>query len=87
MKPCAETSVSGFSDTSLAIRPDFLCGSVLTLSAYATKKGRSLVRASYDAVNLVLPDIAGSFGISQDQASWFLTTYSSALFLGVPVSL
>jgi MFS transporter, DHA2 family, multidrug resistance protein len=42
---------------------------------------------SYDAVNLVLPDIAGSFGISQDEASWFLTTYSSALFLGVPVSI
>jgi EmrB/QacA subfamily drug resistance transporter len=42
---------------------------------------------TYDAVNLVLPDMAGSFGISQDEASWFLTTYSSALFLGVPVSI
>jgi DHA2 family multidrug resistance protein len=42
---------------------------------------------TYDAVNLVLPDIAGSFGISQDEASWFLTTYSSAMLLGVPVSI
>jgi DHA2 family multidrug resistance protein len=42
---------------------------------------------TYDAVNLVLPDMAGSFGVSQDEASWFLTTYSSALFLGVPVSI
>jgi DHA2 family multidrug resistance protein len=42
---------------------------------------------TYDAVNLVLPDIAGSFGVSQDEASWFLTTYSSALLLGVPVSI
>src|SRR3984885_5117327 len=42
---------------------------------------------TYDAVNLVLPDIAGSFGVSQDEASWFLTTYSSALLLGIPVSI
>jgi MFS transporter, DHA2 family, multidrug resistance protein len=42
---------------------------------------------TYDAVNLVLPDMAGSFGISQDEASWFLTTYSSALLLGAPVSI
>jgi MFS transporter, DHA2 family, multidrug resistance protein len=42
---------------------------------------------TYDAVNLVLPDMAGSFGVSQDQASWFLTIYSSALLLGVPVSI
>jgi MFS transporter, DHA2 family, multidrug resistance protein len=42
---------------------------------------------TYDAVNLVLPDMAGSLGISQDEASWFLTTYASALFLGVPVSI
>ena len=42
---------------------------------------------TYDAVNLVLPDMAGSFGVSQDEASWFLTIYSSALFLGVPVSI
>jgi MFS transporter, DHA2 family, multidrug resistance protein len=42
---------------------------------------------TYDAVNLVLPDMAGSFGVTQDEASWFLTTYSSALLLGVPVSI
>src|SRR5277367_5243220 len=38
-----------------------------------------------DSVNLVLTDITGSFGVSGDEASWSLTVYSSALFLGVPV--
>jgi MFS transporter, DHA2 family, multidrug resistance protein len=38
-----------------------------------------------DSINLVLTDITGSFGISGDEASWSLTTYSSALFMGVPV--
>jgi DHA2 family multidrug resistance protein len=38
-----------------------------------------------DSVNLVLTDITGSFGVSGDEASWSLTIYSSALFLGVPV--
>ncbi len=33
---------------------------------------------TYDGVNLVLPDIAGTFGVSRDQASWILTTYISA---------
>jgi MFS transporter, DHA2 family, multidrug resistance protein len=42
---------------------------------------------TYDAVNLVLPDMAGSFGISQDEASWILTIYSSAMFIGVPLSI
>jgi DHA2 family multidrug resistance protein len=42
---------------------------------------------TFDAVNLVLPDMAGSFGISRDQASWILTTYSSAMFFGVPLSI
>jgi DHA2 family multidrug resistance protein len=42
---------------------------------------------TFDAVNLVLPDMAGSFGVSRDQASWILTTYSSALFFGVPLSI
>ena len=42
---------------------------------------------TFDAVNLVLPDMAGSFGISRDQASWILTTYSSTLFFGVPLSI
>jgi DHA2 family multidrug resistance protein len=42
---------------------------------------------TYDGINLVLPDMAGSFGVSQDQASWILTTYSSALFLGVPLAI
>ena len=37
-----------------------------------------------DSVNLVLTDITGSFGVSHDQASWSLTIYSSALFMGVP---
>jgi DHA2 family multidrug resistance protein len=40
-----------------------------------------------DSVNLVLTDLTGSFGVSGDEASWSLTIYSSALFLGVPVSV
>jgi MFS transporter, DHA2 family, multidrug resistance protein len=42
---------------------------------------------TYDAVNLVLPDMAGSFGISQDEASWILTVYASAMFIGIPLSI
>jgi MFS transporter, DHA2 family, multidrug resistance protein len=42
---------------------------------------------SYDGINLVLPDIAGTFGISQDQASWILTSYLSALLFSVPLSI
>jgi MFS transporter, DHA2 family, multidrug resistance protein len=42
---------------------------------------------TFDGVNLVLPDMAGSFGISLDQASWILTTYSSMMFFGVPLSI
>jgi MFS transporter, DHA2 family, multidrug resistance protein len=42
---------------------------------------------TYDGVNLVLPDMAGTLGLSQDQASWILTTYLSALFFGVPLSI
>jgi MFS transporter, DHA2 family, multidrug resistance protein len=42
---------------------------------------------TYDGVNLVLPDMAGTFGISQDQASWILTIYLSALLFGVPLSI
>jgi MFS transporter, DHA2 family, multidrug resistance protein len=40
-----------------------------------------------DSMNLVLPDIAGTLGVGTDEASWLLTTYSCALFLGVPVSI
>lgn len=40
-----------------------------------------------DSMNLILPDIAGSLGVSFDEASWILTTYSGALFLSVPVSI
>ena len=42
---------------------------------------------TYDGVNLVLPDMAGTFGLSQDQASWILTIYLSGLLFGVPVSI
>jgi len=42
---------------------------------------------TYDGVNLVLPDMAGTFGVSQDQASWILTTYISALLFSVPLSI
>src|SRR5580692_5865976 len=42
---------------------------------------------TFDSVNLVPPDLTGTIGVSADEASWLLTTYSSALFLGVPVSI
>jgi MFS transporter, DHA2 family, multidrug resistance protein len=42
---------------------------------------------TFDSVNLVLVDLTGSLGVSGDEASWLLTVYSSALFLGVPVSI
>src|SRR5580658_1719745 len=41
---------------------------------------------TFESVNLVLPDITGSLGVSFDEASWILTVYSSFLFLGVPLS-
>src|ERR1700742_3233574 len=41
---------------------------------------------TFESMNLVLPDIAGSLGVSFDEASWILTSYSSFLFLGVPLS-
>lgn len=42
---------------------------------------------TYDSMNLVLPDIVGSLGVSLDEGSWVLTTYSCSLFLGVPVCI
>jgi DHA2 family multidrug resistance protein len=42
---------------------------------------------TFDSVNLVLVDLTGTLGISSDEASWLLTVYSSALFLGVPISI
>jgi DHA2 family multidrug resistance protein len=42
---------------------------------------------TYDGVNLVLPDMAGTLGLSQDEASWILTTYLSALLFSVPLSI
>lgn len=42
---------------------------------------------TFDSMNLVLPDLTGSLGVSGDEASWLLTLYSCALFLGVPVSV
>ncbi len=41
---------------------------------------------TFDSVNLVLPDMAGAFGVSRDEAGWILITYSGALFLGTPLS-
>jgi DHA2 family multidrug resistance protein len=40
-----------------------------------------------DSMNLILPDITGTLGVSLDEASWMLTVYSGALFLGVPISI
>jgi MFS transporter, DHA2 family, multidrug resistance protein len=42
---------------------------------------------TFESVNLVLPDITGTLGVSFDEASWILTIYSSFLFLGVPLSV
>lgn len=42
---------------------------------------------TFDAMNLVLVDLAGALGVSLDQASWLLTVYSSTMFLGVPVCI
>jgi MFS transporter, DHA2 family, multidrug resistance protein len=42
---------------------------------------------TFDSVNLVLPDMTGTLGLSADEASWLLTTYSCSLFVGVPVSI
>jgi MFS transporter, DHA2 family, multidrug resistance protein len=42
---------------------------------------------TFESVNLVLPDITGTLGVSRDEASWILTIYSSFLFLGVPLSI
>jgi len=40
---------------------------------------------TFDSMNLVLADLTGTLGVSADEASWLLTVYSCALFLGVPV--
>ena len=42
---------------------------------------------TFDSVNLVLSDMAGTLGLSADEASWLLTIYSSTLFLGIPLSI
>ena len=42
---------------------------------------------TFDSVNLVLPDMAGSLGVSQDEASWILTVYNTGLFLGIPLAI
>ena len=42
---------------------------------------------TFDSMNLVLVDLAGTLGVSFDEASWLLTIYSSTLFLGVPVCI
>jgi MFS transporter, DHA2 family, multidrug resistance protein len=42
---------------------------------------------TFDSVNLVLPDLTGTLAASTDEATWILTVYSSALFLGVPISI
>ncbi len=42
---------------------------------------------TFESMNLILPDITGTLGVSLDEGSWLLTTYSCALFLGVPVCI
>jgi DHA2 family multidrug resistance protein len=41
---------------------------------------------TFDSINLILPDMAGSFGASRDEASWILVSFSAALFFGTPVA-
>jgi len=41
---------------------------------------------TFDSINLILPDMAGAFGASRDEASWILIAYSAGLLLGTPLS-
>jgi MFS transporter, DHA2 family, multidrug resistance protein len=41
---------------------------------------------TFDSINLILPDMAGAFGATRDEASWILTSYSAAAFVGTPLS-
>src|SRR5271168_4957531 len=41
---------------------------------------------TFDSINLILPDMAGAFGASRDEASWILVSFSSAMFLGTPLA-
>jgi MFS transporter, DHA2 family, multidrug resistance protein len=41
---------------------------------------------TFDSVNLILPDMAGAFGVSRDEASWILISFSSAMFIGTPLA-
>jgi DHA2 family multidrug resistance protein len=41
---------------------------------------------TFDSVNLILPDMAGAFGASRDEASWILVSFSAAMFLGIPLA-
>jgi DHA2 family multidrug resistance protein len=72
-----QLSSSGFSFSPLQVR--------ILLLGLALATGMEFY--TFDSVNLVLVDIAGTLGVSTDEASWVLTVYSSALFLGVPVSI
>lgn len=40
-----------------------------------------------DSMNLILPDITGTLGLSSDEGSWILTVYNGSMFLSVPVSI
>ncbi|VVE77463.1 MFS transporter [Pandoraea sputorum] len=42
---------------------------------------------TFDAVNLVLPDMAGAFGVSHEEASWLLIAFSASLFWGMAISV
>src|SRR5580658_7019962 len=40
-----------------------------------------------DSMNLILPDITGTLGLSSDEGTWILTVYNGSMFLSVPVSI
>ncbi|MGC9942270.1 MAG: DHA2 family efflux MFS transporter permease subunit [Verrucomicrobiota bacterium] len=82
LKQSVEVTQPQFSGSGFAFTP---LQSRMLLLGLALATGMEFY--TFDSMNLVLVDIAGTLGVSPDEASWMLTVYSSALFLGVPVSI
>ena len=51
------------------------------------KEAAAALREADLILSLDWVDLAGTLGMSFDEASWLLTIYSSTLFLGVPVCI
>jgi DHA2 family multidrug resistance protein len=82
LKQSAEVGPPQFSNRELVFSPLQIRMLLLGL-ALAT----AMEFYTFDSMNLVLVDIAGTLGVTFDEASWLLTVYSSSLFLGIPVSI